>query len=102
MKTFVNLPRRAISAAQARILCALGGLVCAVLVSAFIVPHSENVHAISAPQKMWLQVEFTGCGGNGCFLVGYLGSCTAADELAGEKCCDPGANEYVSCLYCGP
>ncbi len=100
-KTFPNLSLPAISATKARILCALGGLVCVVLVSAFIVPHPENMQGSTVPQLIWHRLPFDACGED-CYVVGCLGPCTTFHVLAGEKCCDPGANEYVFCLYGGP
>ena len=90
-----------VSATKARVLGALAGLVCAVLVSALIVPNPPNIEAGTAPILLWWEWPEPLCG-EGCYAVGCRDACDIHLVLMGHDCCNPGAEEGFSCLYCGP
>ena len=100
MKIFTNLLLPAVSITKARVLCALAGFVCAVLVSTLIVPNPQNAQASMVPQNVFVLFFFTPCG-EGCYMVGCVDICTANNLANGVECCYPGVDDYLSCLYCG-
>ena len=101
MNIFNSFRNAATSATKARVLCAITGLVCALLISTLIVPNPLSSEAKTVPSLIFWEMQTNDCG-VGCYVVACDGLCNWQAWFQGYECCDSGVSTTYVCLYCGP